>query len=181
MTRFKVLKREELNDEQRRVYEEVEKAGGPLGGPYWAYIRNPKFMRLSQDMGDYLRTSPLSARERQIVVLTVVRHWGAHYPWAVQAGRSLAAGVDQPVIDAINARQVPALSDPREKAAHQVAKELLETKGLSDATYAAAEKAFGFSQLVDVISCIGYFSMMSCTSNALNIAPPENQPGRLAP
>jgi 4-carboxymuconolactone decarboxylase len=180
MTRFTVLTREELDAEQRKVYEEVEKAGGPLGGPYWAYIRNPKFMRLSQDMGDYLRTSKLSNRERQIVVLTVVRFWNAKYPWAVQVGRSLAAGLDQAAIDAINARQAPKLADAREKAAYEVSRELLERKGLSDATYAAAEKALGLAQLVDVVSCVGYFSMMSCTSNAFDIDPPQGQPARLA-
>ena len=181
MTRVTVLKREELDAEQRKVYEEVEKAGGPLGGPYWAYIRNPRFMRLSQDMGDYLRASKLSNRERQLVVLTVIRFWNAKYPWAIQAGRSLAAGLDQAAIDAINARQTPRLTDAREKAAYEVARELLETKAVSEATYRAAEKALGMAQLVDVVSCVGYFSMIASTSNAFDIDPPESQPARLAP
>jgi 4-carboxymuconolactone decarboxylase len=181
MTRIAVLKRDEMDAEQGRAYDEAKAAGGPLGGPNWAYIRNPKLFAASQAMGAVLRGSTLSGRERQIAVLTVIRHWGAKYPWAVQVRASLAAGVDQPTIDAINQRRAPPLTDPREKAAHDVARELLANHGLSDATYAAAEKAYGLSALVSLIAAIGQFSMVCCTANAFDITPPDEAPARLAP
>lgn len=180
MTRIDIIKRADMNEDQGRVYDDVEAEGGPLAGPYWAYIRNPKLMRLCQDVSNCLRAGPLSDRERQIAVLTVVRHWGGNYPWAVQVRGSLAAGVDQEIVDAINARQTPDLPDPREKMAHEVAKELLAEKGLSDATYTAAEAAFGTEALVDLVSVIGYFSMVCCTANAFDITPPDSVPARLA-
>lgn len=181
MMRFSVLKREEMNAEQRDVYEVAERNGAPVGGPYWAFIRNPKFMRLSQDMGTYLRSCPLSGRERLIVALAVIRHWGSNYPWAVQVERALAEGVTREIIDAINARQVPVLTDPREKAAYELASELMATRGVRQATYAAAEKALGLAHLVDVMSTIGFFSMMCCTSIAFDIPAPDSAPARLAP
>ncbi len=181
MTRFAIVKREQMDAEQGRVYDDIEKEGGRLGGPYWAYIHNPKFMRIHQDMSNYFRACPLSGRERQIAILAVVRHWGAKYPWAAQVRTSLQFGVDQATIDDINARRTPKLADPREKAAYDVAVELLANKGLSEATYAAAEKAFGINQLVDVVSAIGFFSMVCCTANAFDITPPDNYPARIQP
>lgn len=180
MTRIKVLGRTEMNDEQGHVYDDVKAAGGPLGGPYWAYIRTPKLMRIAQDMGNCIRASSLSGRERQIAVLTVVRHWDAKYPWAAQVRASLAAGLDQATIDAINARKTPNLTNPREKLAHEVAKELLATHGLSDATYAAAEKHFKLEELVTLVASVGQFSMVCCTANAFDITPGDDMPGRLA-
>jgi 4-carboxymuconolactone decarboxylase len=180
MTRIRILKREDMNEEQGKVYDEVEAAGGPLAGPYWAYIRNPALMRLAQDVSNCLRASDLSGRERQITVLTVVRHWGGEYPWAVQVKASLAAGVDQEIVDSINARQTPPLSDAREKAAHEVARELLADHGLSDATYANAAELFGDEQLVALVASIGYFSMVCCTANAFDVTPPDAAPARLA-
>jgi 4-carboxymuconolactone decarboxylase len=176
MTRISIIKRPEMNDEQGRVYDDVEKAGGPLGGPYWAYIRNPKLMRLAQDMGNCLRASPLSARERQIAVLTVCRHWGANYPWAAQVRASLAAGVDQPNIDAINARKALPTTNARERMAHEVARELLAKHGLSDATYAAAEKLYSTEELVALVATVGQFSMVCCTANAFDITPAPDAP-----
>ena len=179
MTRIKILNRAEMNDEQGRVYDEAKAAGGPLGGPYWAYIRNPKLFRASQQMGSCLRESALTGRERQIAVLSVVRHWGAKYPWAAQARASLAAGVDQATIDAINARKAPALRDTRERLAYEVPKELLANRGLSDATYQAAEKAFGLEDLITLIAAVGNFSMVCCSANAFDLTPTEDMTQRL--
>jgi len=179
MTRIAIIKRPDMNAEQAHVYDDVEKAGGPLGGPYWAYIRNPKLMRLLQDLSACLRASPLSGRERQIAVLTVVRHWNAKYPWAAQVRASLAAGVDQPVIDAINAKKPLGLSSAREQTAHEVARELLANKGLSEATYAKAAKLFNEEELVALVAMTGQFSMVCCTANGFDISPAEGAPALL--
>mgnify|MGYP002640945145 CR=1 FL=1 len=180
MTRIKVLQRDNMNDEQRQVCDEIEASGGQVrGGPYWAYIRNPKFMRLHQGMSDYMRGCPLTGRERQIAVLTVVRHWDSHYPWAVQVRASHTEGVDQEIIDAINARKHPDLKDVGEQAAYDVASELVAAKRLSDDTYARANKVFGEEKLVDLVAGIGFFSMVCCTANAFDITPPDDAPARL--
>lgn len=181
MTRIAVLEREEMNAEQQQLCNEIEATDGRLrGGPYWAYIRNPKFMRLHNEMSRYLRSCPLTGRERQIAVLAVVRHWDANYPWAVQVRASLAEGVDQDIIDAINARQQPKLDDAGERLAYAVASELVSDKRVSDATYAAAEAQFGLEKLVDLVSGVGFFSMVCCTANAFDITPPDDAPARLA-
>ncbi len=176
MTRIRILNRGEMNEEQGHVYDEVEKAGGPLGGPYWAYIRTPDLMRVNQQLANTIRAGGLTGRERQIAVLTVVRHWGAKFPWAAQVRASLAAGVDQPTIDTINAGKTPNLADAREALAYKLAKELLENKGLSEATYQAAAKAFPEDQLVTLVAAVGQFSMVCCTANAFDISPPDGAP-----
>jgi len=181
VTRIRIINRPEMNAEQGRVYDEAKAAGNPVGGPYYAYIRNPRLMRAAQELSACLRASTLSGRERQIAVLTTIRHWGGKYPWAVQVRASLQAGVDQATIDAINARKTPNLANPRERLAHQVATELLEKHGLSDATYDAAAKAFSEEELVALVAMVGQFSMVSCTANAFDITPPDDAPARLAP
>jgi len=168
-----------MNQEQGKVFDDTKAAGGPVGGPYWAYIRYPALMSQAQQMSNCLRDGALSPRERQIAILTVIRHWSAAYPWAVQVRNSLKAGVGQDIVDAINARRTPALDDPREIAAHRVAGELLADHGLSDATYAAAAAAFDEAALVTLIAQIGQFGMTCCTANAFDATPPDDAPARL--
>ena len=174
MTRIRILERSDMNDAQGKTYDKVKAAGGPVGGPYYAYIRNPRLMEASQEMGNTLRESPLSGPERQIAVLTAVRFWNSKYPWYAQARASLAAGVSQATIDAINHRQPVKLANPREQMAHDLAQELLEKKSLSEATYKAAEKLFSEEELVALIAVTGQFSMVSCTANAYDITPPAD-------
>lgn len=179
MTRISILTPEDMNDEQRAVIDASKASGKPHGGPFWAYIRHPNLMRNVQETGAIIAGSTLSPREQQIATLTVARFWGAKYPWAVQCRNSLKIGLKQEEIDAINARATLPTDDKRELLAHQVANELLATKGLSDTTYASAEAVFSTEELVALVARIGSFSMTCCTTNAFDITPPEEAPDRL--
>lgn len=179
MTRIAILTPDEMNDEQRAVIDASKANGRPHGGPFWAYVRNPKLMQNIQNLGASIADSTLSAREQQIVTLTVARFWGAKYPWAVQCRNALKIGLTQEEIDAINARGALPTNNQRELLAQQIANELLADKGLSDATYASAEGAFSTEELVALVARIGSFSMTCCTANAFDITPPDDAPARL--
>ena len=131
----------------------------------------------AQGLRKSLSGGPLSPREQQIVNLVVARHWNARYPWFAQVRRSLSVGIDQGVIDAINAHKTPNLSDAREKTCFTVAQPNRSTsKGVSDATYAAAEKAMGLESLVAPVASIGSFSMTCMTAGTFGIEPPAANP-----
>jgi 4-carboxymuconolactone decarboxylase len=181
MTRIPIIERADMNAEQARVYDAAKQSSGIVGGPYLAYIRLPKLFEACQDLRESLASGPLSQREQQIVNLVVARHWNAHYPWFAQARRSLSVGIDQAVIDAINARQAPSLADARERTCLAVARELLANKGLSDEAYAAAEKTLGLESLVALVATTGSFSMTCMTANTFGIDPPAANPTPLAP
>jgi len=179
MTRIAILASDDMNDEQRAVIAASKADGKPHGGPFWAYIRNPKLMQSIQNTGACIADSTLSAREQQIATLTVARFWGAHYPWAVQCRNGLKVGLTQGEIDAINARGVLPIADKRELLVQGIANELLADKGLSDATYAGAEALFSIEELVALVARIGSFSMTCCTANAFDLTPPDEAPDRL--
>jgi 4-carboxymuconolactone decarboxylase len=179
--RINVLQRDELNEEQAALYEEIEAVDGRVrGGPYWAYTRNPAFMRLNHGMSKYFRDCPLTGRERQIAVLAVVRHWDSQYPWAAQVRASMSEGISLDTAEAINRGETPALDDPGEALAFKVASEILATKHLSDETYAAAQTHFGLERTVDLVAMVGFFSMTCLTASAFDIDPPADAPSVLA-
>jgi hypothetical protein len=180
MPRIPIIDRADMNAEQARVYDAAKAANGPLGGPYYAYIRLPKLFEAAQNLRGTLAAGPLSRREQQIVNLTVARHWNARYPWFAQVRASLAVGIEQPIIDAINARGTPKLADARERTCFVVARELLANKGLGDETYAAAEKTMGLESLVALVAATGAFSMTCMTANTFGIEPPAENPTPLA-
>ena len=176
MPRIPTIERADMNAEQARVYDDAKQGSGIVGGPFTAYIRLPKLFEAAQTLRESLAHGPLTAREQQIINLTVARHWGAHYPWFAQARRSLSVGIPKAVIDAINARQKPDLPDARERTCHEVAGELLTTKSLSDASYAGAEKTMGLDSLVALVASTGSFSMTCMTANTFGIAAPADNP-----
>jgi 4-carboxymuconolactone decarboxylase len=180
MTRIATLDRAAMNVEQARVYDAAKASSGIVGGPYTAYIRLPKLFEACQNLRASLASGPLSRREQQIVNLVVARHWNARYPWFAQVRGALAVGIEQPVIDAINAREIPKLADARERTCFVVARELLADKGLRDETYAAAQDTMGLESLVALIASTGSFSMTCLTANTFGIDPPPANPTPLA-
>lgn len=174
MARLAPISPDKMSAEQRQVFEETNARGLPVGGPYVAYLRSPKFMALNRDMGDFLRHSSLPGRLRQVVVMRTIKRWDAKYPWWAQARRSLAEGLEQAAIDAIAKGQTPALSDPKEAAALKVAEELASSGQISDATYQRALELLGETSLVEVVSTCGFFTMVCFTANAFQIDPPSN-------
>jgi 4-carboxymuconolactone decarboxylase len=128
-----------------------------------------------------MSSGPLSRKEQQIINLVVARYWNAKYPWFAQVRASLNVGVEQSVIDAINARKTPNLTDARERTCYQVASEILANKGLSDQTYASAEKTMGLDSLVALVATTGSFSTTCITAGTFQIDPPADNPTPLAP
>lgn len=180
MTRISILTPAEMNADQTAVVDAAKAAGRPHGGPFWAYVRNPKLMEAVQEMGAVLADCTLTAAEQQIATLAVARYWSANYPWAVQVRNALKIPLSQDLIDAINNRTALPTDDKREQLAHKLATELLVDQGLSDATYAAAEEIFTTEELVALVARVGSFSMTCCTANAFDITPPDDVPARLA-
>src|SRR5437016_3563971 len=109
MTRIPIVERADMSSEQARVYDTAKQSGNPVGGPYYAYIRLPKLFEAAQSLRGCLSGGPLTRREQQIVNLAVARHWNARYPWYAQVRNSLAIGIEQGVIDSINAQKDPGL------------------------------------------------------------------------
>lgn len=174
MTRIRPLKREEMNSEQIAIYDEIVAKGGRLGGPYTAYIRIPRFMKLNQEMGNYLRSNTLEPRLRQLAAIITIRYWGAKFAWAMNARDAIEQGVSPDIVEAINHRQRPAFDKADEEVVYDVVNELLSEKVISDETYSRSVDTLGEETMVDLIVTTGFFSMVSMTLVSFNIDPPPD-------
>lgn len=179
MSRMKPLAREDMNDEQAAVYDEIIDKGGRLGGPYGAYIRIPRFMKLNQDMGDYLRSNSLDPKLRQLAGILSIRHWGAKFPWAMNAREAVKQGLAQEIVDAINSGETPNFSNEDEEIVYNLVSELLANKVISDATYARGAEFFGDETLTDIIVTAGFYGMVSMTVVSVDVQPPPDAEQKL--
>ena len=179
MGRIKPLEREDMSEEQAAIYDEILANGGRLGGPYMAYIRIPRFMKLNQEMGNYLRSNTLAPRLRQLAAIIVIRHWGAKFAWAMNARDAIEKGVSLDIVAAINHRQRPEFQKADEEVVHDLVSELLASKLISDKTYARASDTLGEESLVDLVATVGFFSMVSMTLVSFDIDPPQDAAQRL--
>ena len=96
-----------------------------------------------------------------------------NFEWQTDAPLARRAGVDQQTIDAIADGRRPQLLDRSAHIAADLALELMQRNGISDATYREAEGAYGQSGVVELTSLIGNFTMVCWNMNVARTPGPS--------
>jgi nitroreductase/alkylhydroperoxidase family enzyme len=147
---------------QGRARQLVLREDGTLSGPFDAWLRSPVVGEHLERVGMALRTDTLlPANAREITVLVVARAWAADFEWWVHGLVARSVGVSEEAIEAIGQGRRPSLEDPACQAAHDVAHELTHRRRLSTATLERARDALGERALVEVVTQVGFYQLVS--------------------
>lgn len=175
MARIPDIDVETLDEEGRRVYDAI--ASGPRGrveGPLRVWLASPKLADRAQALGAFCRYgTSLPPRLSELAILVVGAHWRAPFEWHVHAPIAAAAGLEADVIEAVRIGARPVFPDPEARTVHDFARELVERRRLSDATYAAFVERFGTRCAVELVGILGYYSLISMTIVAFEVDLPE--------
>ncbi len=165
--RFAPLTWPEMSEAQKTMTRHV--LDGPrttMGGPFNVMLRSPVMGDHAQELGAEVRfNSSLPPPLREMAILLVTREWTSHYEWNAHKRAALAEGLDPAIVAAIAGGEQPASLQPNERALYRFCTELLETKRVSDGTFAAAKSAFGEQGVVEIIYTLGYYSLVAMLLN----------------
>ena len=180
MTRIAIIERADMNAEQARVHDAAKQAGGPVGGPYLAYIRVPKLYEAAQTCvlasgpgrcrAASSRSPTSSSRGTGTRAIRGLRRCALRSPPASSSRSSTRSTRARFRTCPMRASAPASLCQARSSP----------TKGLSDKTYAAAEAALGLPDLVALVATTGSFSMTCMTAATFQVAPPADNPTPLA-
>ena len=164
-----------MNPEQRAVYDEI--VGGRrarLVGPLRAALHNPALADRWQKLGTLLRFgTSIAPRLSELAILVTARRWNSQLEWLIHAADGLAAGLPQPVIDAIAVAAPPVFDNASDAAVYEYTRQLLQHGAVGDAAYQAVLARFGEAGAVELTAIIGYYSMVAMTLNAHRIPLPD--------
>ena len=140
-----------------------------LAGPFGVWVRAPAVGGPAQALGAAVRfASSLADDIREIAICTVGAHYRARFEFATHRALAEAAGVDPHALDRLRDAEPPGFAGSQ-ALAHQVARALLETHRIDDALYLAARDAFGENGLIELVTTVGYYCLVSLTLNAFDI------------
>lgn len=162
--------------EQKRVSDVI--AAGPRGqvrGPLAIWLHRPELAECAQALGAYCRYgSSLDARLSELAILTMARLWMAEYEWWAHKPPAKKAGLAPQIIDALRTGAAPDFgTDDESRIVHQLTVELTETRGVSQQSHDMALAILGQERLVDLVGLCGYYTLISMTINAFQVALPE--------
>ncbi len=165
-----------MTPEQKRINDEIagSRGGGTAKGPFALWLRTPELADLANAFGSHLRqNTSVPQRLVELAVLVVARTYTAQYEWYAHAQYVKQVGLDPAVAEAIRTRAEPKIVKEDEKIVHAVATALSVERRLDDATYAKAVKILGEQTVLDLVTIIGFYTMVAVVLVAIDVDIPD--------
>src|SRR5207237_10367727 len=124
----------------------------------------------------YFRTGySLSEREREIAVLVINSKWHSIYPTNAHERAAKAAGLPADKVEALLSGLPAAFDDEREQVVYEMATCLANSRWVSKGLYDRAVEALGHVGITDVITLMGFYSIVAMTLAFYDV--PAGAPG----
>jgi 4-carboxymuconolactone decarboxylase len=176
MARVEDLKPENLTPEQKAIHDRIAGTrGGTVRGPFAIWLRQPKIADAADKLGTTLRNGELDQRLFEIMVLVIARHWSAQYEWFAHERHALTCGIAPAAIEAMRHRRKPAFERDDERLVYELVTEMNETRTLSQATYDRAVKMLGLDLVIELITALGFYTMVAIMLNGFDAPVPGGE------
>jgi 4-carboxymuconolactone decarboxylase len=182
--RFTPLTWDTLTQGQEAMVKSVlDGKRGSMQGPYNVLLRSPELGDLAQKFGAQTRfNSSLPLALNELAILLVARYWTAQFVWWAHKTIAIEAGLERELIDAVAQRLAPnnMLSlDAKTLAVYTFCNELLQSKKVSDETYAMLVAQVGERGAVDLMGTMSYYTLVSMCLNVDQYPLPEGAKAEL--
>jgi 4-carboxymuconolactone decarboxylase len=177
MSRYREIGAADMAPEQKQVHDEIVSGKrGRFGGPFQVLIRAPEACRHLSRLGEYLRWgSSLPPQVSELAICLTARHIRANYEWHAHAPLAIEAGVPPAAIEAIRTGGPPQLQAKDQALTYRLVTELIDTKRLSDQSFAEAITTFGERGVVELSTIIGYYTAIGNALNVFQVGLPAGQ------
>lgn len=166
--RLAKLDYDQLSSDQKKVWDEV--VAGPrkkMHGPFFIWLHSPELLSRGEKLGLYARFhSSLPPRISELCILMMAAHWKCAGEWIDHEPIAISNGVDPTALDSLRRGQSATFGSTDEVAAYELAQELLNTRDVSNSTYAKAKAALGERGVLDVVAVLGYYSLIAMSMKA---------------
>ena len=165
----------ELTPRQQEISDAIAAKRGATRGPFLIWLRSPELAEKVDALGAYCRfDSHINERLRELSLLIAARHFDAQYSWNAHHKKAIEAGVSAESIQELAGNAAPRFAHADEQLLYTLATQVLGDHFVDQATFDAALAEWGEAGLVDIIGCLGNFSMLAMLLNTFQV---ELKPG----
>ena len=159
MSRLKPARREDLSPEGQAVWDGLTGERGHVRGPYPYLVHNPALARAVQDVSSTLRfRGTLEASIRELAIVATGYECGAPHIVSAHSISARKNGTSEAALSAVQGGATDKLGE-RERLTIELARSLVQKRRVDDALYAAAARAFGEQDLLQLVTAIGYYTL----------------------
>lgn len=175
---------DDATPEQQQLWDELlGSRGGPstlvapdgsLRGPFNHMVASPNLGKRMGDLGQGVRfEASIERRLQELAIITVGAHWRSNFEFWAHGRMAIEQGIDPAVVDALAEGRSPSFERQDEAEVHRFASQLITTGRVDQDRYDAVRDRVGEQALIDLITTIGYYSLVSLTLNAHQVPLPD--------
>lgn len=167
-----------MSDEQKRICAEIAgPRSGLTRGPFPIWLRSPELIDRVNRLAVYFKDErDLAARLRELAILVNARARTSQYQWHVHIRHARRLGISDAVTDAIAAGRVPEFDRDDERCVYEFCSELLGDDEISDETYHRALDTLGEKGVIELVTLVGFYSLIAVSIKGFDIGVPEGDP-----
>jgi 4-carboxymuconolactone decarboxylase len=176
MGRLPEIDATKLAPEQRAIYDRMMSERGHMRGPFAVWLRNAELCQSTLKLQEMFASQvKLERRLLELMILVAARQSTAQYAWFIHEPYALKFGIAPEIVQAIRERRTPDFVRDDERLVYDITTELNTTRTLSEATYQRGMTMFGEQAMVELVSAIGFYSMVAMTLNAFAVSVPTGK------
>ena len=178
-----------LDDEQQALWDTVTggrraashaNTGGlvaPTGGligPFNAWLHSPVVGVAAARLGESVRYDNSLERDvLELAIVTVAIHWRSEFEHWAHRGYAVEAGVPADLLDRLRDGLDLAPIAHRYEVTVRSCRELLSTGTLGETTYRELAEELSARAVVDLVTTVGYYTLVSFNLNAFEVELPD--------
>ena len=182
LNRLPVVKREQMDEKGKQVYDHVAGGAGKIAsptGPASIELYSPGAAEPLRTLNEYLRRpgNLLGNSITELAILVAAREGDSQYIWSAHEPAALKAGLTQPVIDAVKYNKDAAGLGEKETVVIRLGRQVLRDHKLDSGTFTKAVELFGKQGTVELVLLMGDYTLNSMLLDALDQhLPAERKP-----
>ena len=177
MARIPLVTREAIAESEKAAYDAfIENRGSrPNVGPYSLIAHMPEMAQRLEALRTYIRAeASLPQKLQELVMITVASDMGCDFIWYAHAAAARDIGIRGDIIDNLREQRPLAGLDPDEESVVNFARELLQNRRVSQATFDDASQRFGQRGVMTLTNLVACYAVLAYNMNTYELEAPEH-------
>lgn len=171
--RLPVPRREDLDETGKKLYDRATTPGATvagLQGPAGVQLYSSRTAQHLTALNRYLRyEAGLSARVREIAILTTAREMDSQFEWVAHEPEALKEGVEPSVIDVIRHRKSTSELPQDDAMIIELGRQIWGDHKVTSGLFASLKARFGPNGLVDLVLLMGNYAGTAALLTAVDM------------
>ncbi len=173
LSRLPVVKREELDEQGKQVYDSVldprRRSLAGFQGPAGIWLHSPRVGEPIREFNRILRNEvALEPRLRELAILVTAREFDSQFEWTAHEPVALKEGLDPAILDIVKFHRPVSGVPEKESAIIRLGRELFRDRKVRSETYADAVRLFGQTGLVNLAALMGNYALTAVMLTAFD-------------